>query len=586
MSATVIRDVTIRVKLEQVQAELVLPNYTSAKAAAEDYNASIQQISTAVQEGFTKASAAVQKTIQDHAKAGEAARKAAKDESDAKKAAAQVAQQAAAAQATAAAAATKPQEDLTKKSLEAVDRLKQAGEGAFTFARGLTMLSTSTDDDFGKMLAAVAEVQGAFDLFKGSVEITKLLTIWLGSLRTASAAAAVGQTALAGANTAVTASSVAAAGGLTAMWAALGPLGWIVIAISAAITAAALAWRHYSDGVKKADEANATAKLKEQQQAAEKLHESILNVANAYKKTADQIQGMQSVRMATIDMMTSQFGVASDIQSADRSRLLQSEEQRMPGDLRKQMNSAVGYNWSFAADTHMAGGQNRQSTQSEMFSYLQGSRGNLGSMNTARLESTERLAETAKGFAEQDVKLQQEKLRVIREQGQELVKNLDTTRSALEMNRKAIEEEKKRLMGAEAKFGALNPLEQERLKQIGEKAGRGEKLSKEEALSLQESGFGEKLSTGRLSEIGREAGAGAFFKQIGENENLQKLQEDTKTLESQVNQLTDAIVRKRQEETRQVQRIITALEEATNMESFLKEVERMLDRRRQKARNM
>ena len=62
---------------------------------------------------------------------------------------------------------------LAKSQIEAGDKLKAAGEGAFTLARGLALSFTSTDEGLQKMLKNVARVQGFFDIYKGGFEVVK-----------------------------------------------------------------------------------------------------------------------------------------------------------------------------------------------------------------------------------------------------------------------------------------------------------------------------------------------------------------------------------------------------------------------------
>lgn len=142
-------------------------------------------------------------------------------------------------------AALKAVEEQGRKSTEQTiavgENLKSAGDGAFTLARGVAFLATSTDEDFAKVIKNVAKVQGAFDLFKGGVEVISGASKALAAYRAASEAAAAADAARAVATTAasVAADTTAVAAteatlAMRAMTVATGPLGIVLAGLAAA----------------------------------------------------------------------------------------------------------------------------------------------------------------------------------------------------------------------------------------------------------------------------------------------------------------------------------------------------------------
>ena len=64
-------------------------------------------------------------------------------------------------------------QEMKAAGMSAGEGFKAAGEGAFTLARGIAFMSTSSEEDLAKMVATIAKVQGGFDIFKGGIETVK-----------------------------------------------------------------------------------------------------------------------------------------------------------------------------------------------------------------------------------------------------------------------------------------------------------------------------------------------------------------------------------------------------------------------------
>jgi hypothetical protein len=111
--------------------------------------------------------------------------------------------------------------------------LNQASEGVFRLARAAVLLGGS-DESMQKLIRNLAIVQAGYDLFKGTTQI-------IGGLAKA-------QDSLAKANAAAAASGTAASAGMA-------PLNPILAGVAISVGVAALAWSHYANAQREADEA-------------------------------------------------------------------------------------------------------------------------------------------------------------------------------------------------------------------------------------------------------------------------------------------------------------------------------------------
>lgn len=121
---------------------------------------------------------------------------------------------------------------LDNQNLKSAASMIKVGEGAFHIARGIAFMSASSDEDLRKMIQRISAAQGAFDLFKGAVQLTQGVA----------AIATAANAALATSNVAVATTSGAAAVGMTALNTAMGPLGIAFLGIGAAVTALSFAF--------------------------------------------------------------------------------------------------------------------------------------------------------------------------------------------------------------------------------------------------------------------------------------------------------------------------------------------------------
>ena len=136
-------------------------------------------------------------------------------------------------------------ESLIDGSLKGAEAMKTAGAGAFTFGRGLALVTAGgNSEELAKMMETIARFQGAFDIFNGLTDILKGTSEWMLTLTkstqvasAANTAATATNTALSVSNTAVGTSSLFAAAGMKALQIASGPMGIVIAAAAAALVA-------------------------------------------------------------------------------------------------------------------------------------------------------------------------------------------------------------------------------------------------------------------------------------------------------------------------------------------------------------
>lgn len=139
--ADVIRDVVIRIALQQVETKLKPPEIAPTAKAVETINKKIEETSIAFRMG-QKASVDFAGSLRKHYEEAAARAEGFRVKSQA-------------------------------EMLKVGESMSRAGQGAFTLARGIAFMGTSSDEDFQRMIQTVAKVQGGFDLFRGSIETIK-----------------------------------------------------------------------------------------------------------------------------------------------------------------------------------------------------------------------------------------------------------------------------------------------------------------------------------------------------------------------------------------------------------------------------
>lgn len=200
----VIREFVLKGRMEIVKSDLAVPDITAFTKQLEAQNKLAQDQARAFDELLgqqqkrdqqAREEAQAEKQRRDaEAKAREERKKAAEEAKRQKEEAARLEREAAEAAKKAADEAAKAEKekqdaiDATNKAREEAvqrereisdqllkggDALKTAGDGAFAFARGLTLVGLEGDASLERVARSVASVQAKFDLFRGSVDLLK-----------------------------------------------------------------------------------------------------------------------------------------------------------------------------------------------------------------------------------------------------------------------------------------------------------------------------------------------------------------------------------------------------------------------------
>lgn len=349
---------------------------------------------------------------------------------------------------------------VTKQRIEAYTAM---GESALRAARGVAFLTAANEEDLRASLQYVAAAQGVLDVFAGVMGVTKSLisvrqvgiasTVLAAAseagLATASATSAASGTALAASNAAVATSATAASAATNTLTASL-LANPITAAVVAVIAAGAAAWYLYSSAAKAAAESEA------------QLEEARRN----------RIQAEEEQRRDTLDSQRSEY--------EERFRL----EKELGALSAKTIEDR-----KFAL--------NDQLKAAERIGFIQ----NRKDDSTPDLDYRAQLA----SFQAQ-VSVRKEAASLYAEETQQLQKQLELTQGILNNARQQVETAKQAVATDEERYGRLSKLEQNRLREINTRLGAGGKLTESDAALLDKTGFGKEQTSAFFRQKGQDAG--------------------------------------------------------------------------------
>ncbi|MEX0938538.1 MAG: hypothetical protein WDZ59_11820 [Pirellulales bacterium] len=217
-----IRDVVLRLSIQQEDVKLKVPDTKDAQRALQGYGGSIKDMAQSATKHVDSATDTIKKQ-------GDAVRKAAQEAQDASA-------------------------RVVEGNLRAADSFKQAGDGAFTLARGIAFVSASSEEDLQKAVQTIAAFQGAFDIFRGGTDAVKGIVEGYRALRVASVASAAAETANAAAIAATGTAATGATVAVTGFKAALGPIGIGLAVVGAGIAGGVALWNSWGDEAEEAGE--------------------------------------------------------------------------------------------------------------------------------------------------------------------------------------------------------------------------------------------------------------------------------------------------------------------------------------------
>lgn len=449
----VIRDVVVRITLEQINTALKVPDLAPVKAEYADVgkvaatsSAQTTKSISAIEAATKSAGLRQRELVKDISEAGKQGAKdyeaLLKKRADAEKQVAVAAEAAAAKQTTA--------------QLKVLDVTKQLGEGTFQLARGIAFLTTSGDEDFRVMLATIAKLQGGFDLIKGGATTIKGLVEGTKALQIATGAATVGQALLAGATGVVTAAASTATAAVTALKVALGPIGLIVTGIGVAAAAAGAAWHAMSSSGDELTETNT------------KLTASMERSLKLFQLQLEYAQKLRNINKESADANLSLL--------AGEEKLAALRGKQGANDVRQSVNGSLQTleEQQAAAQRNAANNKGDNRTQFREFGLEQEKL--AADIANRRLEN-----------AKQDVEYQRQ-IRDLKNQSAQAAENqLDKEKQIVETAKKGVDSamqklaiEEKKLQSFEAQFGALTKQEQLELRALSDKVKAGQELNRRE----------------------------------------------------------------------------------------------------------
>lgn len=517
MSST-IRDVVIRIGLQQVDNTLRAPDTSAVKGAIKGLRSEY----LAVQQAQSQYHKAI------HDAAEESKRDAVEQQERVKRLTEEYKRQ---------------QQTATESSIRAAEGFRTAGDGLFTMARGLVLLGAS-QEDIDQLVKKLALVQGGFDVFKGSVDVvkgvyegTKALTV----ATTAYSAAQAGATATTVTYTTATTGATVATNGLTAAM-SRNPYLLAAAAIAVVIGAVAL-WATTTEDAaedvgKSLDDVN--KKLAEQQ---------------ALQERANQIRQHAGHAAARQDLIDTQERVA-----AMRDQL--SIQQQIDALSARQ---AGGFGMG-AADA----------LRRTMETGISGVGLDVGS------EGQLRAGIELNDLLDRQLATEQQKLELIKQQADARNEDLQNAQSILQSVTQQLAVEKAKSQAASESLGRLNPGQRAQLQRLSDKAGRGEDLSNRELERLERLGGSSvrEFTSEQFRQRGEQfAGLLSPFQQQ-QQQREQSLQQQ-QSFFSQVVEDVSADAGELQEEYRQraresADRIIALMEEKFIARSQLEELESRL----------
>lgn len=499
MMAETIRDVIIKIRLQQEKTSLQPP----------DTSAFRQAISNAVSPGGTATAARATSAEKEAENALRLAERTAAyiDNIDATAGQTIVnrAQRNAAARAQADAAALAASR-MTLESLNAV------GEGALRAGRGIAFLTASTEDDLRASLQYVTAAQGTLDVFAGLSNATK---------------------GLLNARQVLTLSTVTSTGAETALGAALAVSPPVLAAVTVAALATAAA---YSEITRQSREANKEIDLQSKY---------LNDAGRAWENYTERTERARSaISAAREDFSTAMdiIGRGSNVPGAnvdDQIRAIRNNAQQARNDL-----------------------DNRER------------RGELGAGLLGRQRADQEGTEIARREQEAILELREK-------QTQELQRQRDLARQALETAKQTVEAEKNRLASLEERIGRLSQGERNRLQGIAGKLGGGGQLTEADARFLDQTGVGGSQASAFFRQRGQAGGAGGILAGLGETAGLKSAQDNLRsTLASEgeaLKEIETELANSLKSRQASYDKITQLLSEALTLKSLVQGLEKVVE---------
>jgi len=408
---------------------------------------------------------------------------------------------------------------------------KRTLQGVLSVAEGVAKLGLLSEESLRKFIVTFVAVQEGFRVFRGGVDIVIGLTQAMRAYQQATQSAAAAQTALAAAQT-LTGSTAAASGTATATAATatgvgaatLGAGGLLAVFKSASTAIAAVA----------AKAAAVTAVLAVLVEGVSRLGRLVGYTAESWGEFIFGSQGLFATwrrqREASERVQRAESALAEARErAAARDRLIEAAAERqsaLRGELRGLAAEAIAVGGldpleqarrarlralseleQAEAGVEAAAQRNLQrQTSGEVFSFAD------------QLAALERLRSARQEIVAAD----RASVEAIRQQVDERRRSVAVAEQELQRARDLVRAEQDRVTTATARFGRLDPVQQERARRIAQQGGP---RTAAEAGFLEQIGLGTRLAESFFAARGREAGAEQVLAGLGEMDRLRQAQE-------------------------------------------------------------
>jgi len=426
--ADTIRDVVIRLKLEQLPAEIKAPDITQIVKHIETYEKVVIETTKEIVERNETVQRSVREIADEHQRAATAA-----DDSADKIADAQI---------------------------KVGDGLAASTEGAFNLAKGFALFAVAGEEDSKKLIESIAKIEGGYQTLKGAFELVKGGTEAMRALRVATQAATVAETARTAAMAASTTATQGATAAAVALNVASGPIGVTVVALTAAVGALGAAYLLLGDNANKANE-EAQDGLDRQLEAIMDTNAALARQVELQIKLADIAGEDVSARLSLIDdpaarlaILQSQaaglapaggeFGLQPGDISTAQSQALEASRQQQEV-LRKQLEAAE----ADRIDVPGASGYGHLGPLGALEQMLRGMeesreikpiRESLAAAQEAELQTKIEIREAVKLGDEQQLEAIKDRIENLQKQKQEIEAIADAELKALEEKRRLVEQ--------------------------------------------------------------------------------------------------------------------------------------------------
>lgn len=356
----------------------------------------------------------------------------------------------------------------TDFGIKSADSFRTAAEGALTLARSFALF-TSSDKDLEVIAKRIMAIQGGIDLFRGSTDIIKgtvegyrALTTATKASSTATSLATTIQLGYAGATTTAT----AATNGLTAAI-IRNPIGLAVVGISAAAGALILYATSATSASKKTDDlSDAQGRLIEKMQAYKALSEGRLQDTIHANSVQDE--------RTRLELMTKHLSIQGELQRIEEERARNfgfRDTDQLKKTAQEEERWAERYGkWADEKLKHT------------------GQVGRDAELHVKSLQDAITAYKEMDAFYSRDITSQQRKLELLQQQTAEMGQAVNQAMTMRDVVNQQLAAEKAKSSTYAEQLGRLDEMQKRDLQVLSQKAQSGQQLSREELQQLESVG--------------------------------------------------------------------------------------------------